>query len=374
MLKREVTQWLKNDALPLWTNKGVDWKNGGFYEAFSFEGVPQEIPRRCMVQARQIYSFRVCSELNLCENENAEKAILLGVDSLIKKYSLENGSFAHSATAEGKIVDATPDLYAQAFALFGLAQAYRIQANYHLKQRALEFVKYLYRERALPQGGFSELSQGQTVYEANPHMHMFESALAWMEIDPAPEWKQLADDLLDLALTKFIDSKTGALAEHFHADWTPKLEDSGFIFEPGHHYEWAWLMGLYQKYTGRDLTPVRLKLIELAETYGIHNERNAVVDEVFSNGQIKLISSRFWPQCERIKALLQIAHEIPAQKDYYFNKADEAVRALFKFFETPTPGLWFDIWLESGEFKIQPAKASSLYHITGALTDYLKYR
>lgn len=374
MFKDKSIAWLKNDVLPLWINKGVDWENGGFYEAFSFEGTPQDIPRRCMVQARQIYSFRVCSELNLCDQNLAHKAMDLGIESLIHKYSETDGSFVHAATAEGTVTNRNPDLYAQAFALFGLANAYRLSKKEHLKDRALKFINYLYQERKLPQGGFSELQDSEVIFEANPHMHMFESALAWMEIDSHPQWKKLADDILDLALTKFIDSKSGALAEHFNSDWSPKTVDGLFVFEPGHHYEWAWLMGLYQKYTGKDLLDIRLKLVNLAETHGIHPERKAVVDEVWSNNKIKVSSSRFWPQCERIKVLLQLAHEQPTKKDFYLTKSDEATAALFKFFETPKQGLWYDIWQENGEFKIQPAKASSLYHITGALTDYIRLR
>lgn len=374
MFKEQSIAWLKNDVLPLWINSGVDWTHGGFYEAFSFEGTPQDIPRRCMVQARQIYSFRVCSELDLCDKNLAHKAIDLGVESLIRKYSESNGSFAHAATAEGSITNKTPDLYAQAFALFGLANAYRLSKKEHLKERALKFVEYLYKERKLLQGGFSELQDSEVLFEANPHMHMFESALAWMEIDSHPEWKRLADDILNLALTKFIDKQTGALAEHFNSDWTPKTVDGNFVFEPGHHYEWAWLMGLYQKYTGKDLLAVRLKLVELAEAHGIHTERKAVIDEVWSNGDVKTSSSRFWPQCERIKILLQLSYEKTEQKNYYLSKSDDATKALFKFFETPKKGLWYDIWLDDGEFKIQPAKASSLYHITGALTDYIRFR
>lgn len=374
MLKEKSIQWLQQDVLPLWTNKGVDWENGGFFEAFTFEGTPQDIPRRCMVQARQIYSLRICSELNLCDKDLSAKAIHQGIQSLVKKYSLSNGSFAHAADAKGNITDATPDLYAQAFALFGLANAYRLEPRPELKQRALEFIKYLETERKLPQGGYSELQNGQTVYEANPHMHMFESALSWMEIDSAPEWKELADSLMNLALTKFIDPATGALAEHFNSDWTPIRANGNFVFEPGHHYEWAWLMGLYQKYTGKDLTSVRKKLVDIAETTGIHTERKSVIDEVWSDGKAKLTTSRFWPQCERIKVLLQLALEDSTQKNFYLQKADEALTALFNFFETPRKGLWFDIWQDDGEFKIQPAKASSLYHITGALTDYIKFR
>ena len=49
---------------------------------------------------------------------------------------------------------------------------------------------------------------GQIVYRSNPHMHLFEAALAWMAVDRDPEWRSLADELCVLATTKFIDEET----------------------------------------------------------------------------------------------------------------------------------------------------------------------
>ena len=51
--------------------------------------------------------------------------------------------------------------------------------------------------------------------------------------------------------------------------------------------------------------------------------------------------------------------------------ADQAFDALFKFFKG---GLWEDQILENGEFKKQPVKASSLYHIVNALSEYINKR
>ncbi|MFV8258759.1 AGE family epimerase/isomerase [Bdellovibrio bacteriovorus] len=366
--------WLSKDVLPLWLNKGVDWERGGFVESFSLEGEPQDVPRRSMVQARQIYSLRLGMELGLCDQEKSRKAIDIGAAALIRNYSLPSGGFIHSATKEGEAKNTTPDLYAQAFALFGLAHAYAVNPLPEYKERSRQLVQYLYSERHLSQGGFTELTDKGVQYEANPHMHMFESAVAWMAVDSDPLWKKLADEILNLCLTKFIDPKSGTLAEHFNADWSPILENGKFVFEPGHQYEWAWLMGLYQGLTGKDLTAVRENLIVLSEKHGIWNERKSVIDEVWSDLSAKTKTSRFWPQCERIKAVLQMGLEKKDQRAQYAQAADEAMATLFKFFETPQKGLWFDTWQESGEFRIQPAKASSLYHIIGAINEYVRYR
>ncbi len=40
----------------------------------------------------------------------------------------------------------------------------------------------------------------------------------------------------------FIDGGTGALREFFDHDWAPIPGDKGRIVEPGHLFEWAWLL------------------------------------------------------------------------------------------------------------------------------------
>ncbi len=368
MLKRKALDWLSTKALPLWLERGIDWSGGGFFENLSPEGEALIGPKRSMVQARQIYSFRTAIALGVCGTGPAANAIEHGATFLRGPCSLASGAFAHSVSPEGTVHDANPDLYAQAFALFGLAQLHALSPRAPLRARAFALLQYLERERKLPEGGYSELSQGHAVYVSNPHMHLLEAALAWMEVDGDPRWRALARSLLDLCLDRFIDAGTGMLAEQFTERWKPILWEGKFYFEPGHHYEWCWLMGRYEALTGEDLSTARLGLFDRAESYGVRSERGAVVDEVWSDGTVKTASSRFWSQCERVKAAAQLAR---TRKDERFRAAaEQALATLLRYFETPLPGLWFDTWSHEGIFVPQPAKASSLYHIIGAIQEY----
>src|SRR3989338_7611427 len=56
-IKTQNNQWLSQYVFPLWMEKGVDSQNGGFIESIEHNGSPQDVPRRAMVQARQIYAF-----------------------------------------------------------------------------------------------------------------------------------------------------------------------------------------------------------------------------------------------------------------------------------------------------------------------------
>lgn len=147
---------LKNDVFPLWFEKGIDRIQGGFIENLSFNNDIPDMPRRAMVQARQIYSFLTGYRMGLISKDQAYFAVDQGVDYLVKNFSLPSGGFAYSIHSTGTIAGAHPDLYTQAFALFALAQSYSIHQNQKVKSRAQDLVSYLYLER-LHNGGFTEL-------------------------------------------------------------------------------------------------------------------------------------------------------------------------------------------------------------------------
>lgn len=370
------TLWLKNDVFPLWSEKGIDRVHGGFVESISFEGEVLNIPRRAMVQARQIYSFLTGHKLHCCDSQTTEFAIQQGVQYLLERFSQENGSFAYSVSPTGAPLNNIPDLYTQAFALFGLAQVYTFKSDAQIKERALELVSYLYKERAVEAGGFTELNdKGEVLYRSNPHMHLYEAAIAWMQIDHAPEWKKLGKELTTLCIEKFICPKSHVLAEYFDKNWNPLQENGRFIYEPGHQYEWAWLLSLYEDLTQQDLKSVRHQLFQLAEQHGVSKSRKIVFDEMWSDYTPKTQSSRFWPQCERIKAAVRLGQEVPTNSQaLYAQAADEAMETLFNFFKTPMNGTWHDAVSAEDTFNSTSAKASSLYHIINAMDEYIHLR
>lgn len=369
-------KWLSNYVYPLWGDKGVDKLHGGFVESLSFQGEPLPLPRRAMVQCRQIYSFATGARLGSCPPPWAEHHVILGTKYLVDKFSLPHGGFRYSIEVDGRPKNDNPDLYTQAFALFGLAQEFAVTRDPKTKHRALELLDYLQRERSVPGGGYTELDEsGNKSYKSNPHMHLFEGAIAWMQVDRnEARWQNLGAELIELCTQKFIDRETGVIGEYFDSSWKHLKENGRFIFEPGHQYEWAWLMSLYQELTAKDLQDTRHRLFHLAEKYGTSPQRKVAYDEVWSDWSPKKTSSRFWPQCERIKAACRLGAEVIADQAAYATAADEALETLFKFFATPIQGMWFDQLSEMDTFSGDSSKSSSLYHIVNALEEYIVYR
>jgi mannose-6-phosphate isomerase len=360
MKKEQSLDWLRKLSIPLWLERGLDARVGGFVENLSWRGEPMLGPRRCMVQARQIFSFRAAIALGVVEERTASAAMRSGLELLLSRFSLPSGAFRHAIDESGDPHDESAGLYGQAFALFGLAEGYALFREETMRERAKALLAYLRRERKAKGGGYTEIEAGKVVYRSNPHMHLFEAALAWIEIDRS---EPLADELLELCVSRFVDSATGLLGENFLEGWERERSPDGrFHWEPGHHCEWSWLLGRYQELLGRDLSGLRVRLYELAEKHGRDPSRAGVlIDQCWSDFSPKLRSARFWPQCERIKAASQLRRREAAR---------EAMSALFRYFETPVAGLWYDTWEQDGVFREQPVKASSLYHIIGAIKEY----
>ena len=284
---------------------------------------------------------------------------------MIRNYSLPSGAFAHSTDSHGKIINTLPDLYAQAFVVFGLAQTFELTGQKEIKDRAKSCIAYLQRDRRSLNRGFTELENNQPVYASNPHMHLFEAALAWMRIDTDPIWGNLAEEIFELCQKQFIDPVSGALCEKFDSNWKPLRPNGQFVFEPGHHFEWAWLMLEFEKLSSRSAGQTPARLFDLAEAWGLHPQTGLAIDEVWSDRQPKKLSSRFWPQGERVKAAVALGRH---------HAADQALSGLFRFLNSPAAGLWEDTLDSSGKFSEQPIKASSLYHIINAISEYVQKR
>ncbi len=368
----ECRNWLSESVFPLWTKKGIDPVNGSFVESLTFEGEPQAVPRRAMVQARQIYSFSEAMKMGLINESDGRRILERGLDFLLSKYSLPSGAFIQTVLPDGKAENKESELYTQAFALFGMAYAYEVSGQNLIKDRAKKLLNYLNQERRAPRGGYTEIKGGKVLYQSNPHMHLFEAAIAWLKVDTDPVWKNLATDVFDLCRTQFIDKKVGVICEYFDETWQPLRENGLFIFEPGHQFEWAWLMLQYENLTGISVGSIPTQLYDNAEKYGI-NSHGEAVDEVWSNFEIKKSSSRFWPQSERIKAALSVGLH-SKDKAHYAVSADQALSVLMNYLKTPVRGLWYDTLLESRQFSQTPAKASSLYHIINAMSEYSNKR
>jgi len=171
----------------------------------------------------------------------------------------------------------------------------------------------------------------------------------------------MADGVAELCLERFIDPASGALREFFAADWAPAPGVEGRIAEPGHHYEWAFLLDRWARLAGRERPAAAGRLIAFADAHGIDARRGVAINAVLIDGSVHDPVARLWAQAERVRA-----YTVDRRPDDAARLA-AAIRGLRRFLATPTDGVWFDQLAADDRFVIEPARATSLYHVVGAV-------
>ena len=89
---------------------------------------------------------------------------------------------------------------------------------------ALRCLEQLRERLGKQSGGFEESAPPSLPLKSNPHMHLLEAALAWIEVSEGAArtpWIALATEIVGLCLTYFVDANTGAVGEYFDYDWGP---------------------------------------------------------------------------------------------------------------------------------------------------------
>lgn len=365
--------WLLHHAAPLWSTVGVDDVNGGFYDAIGQDGAPLAVPKRCRTIARQIYSFALLSQLQ--PGGPWPRLVKSGCDFLVDRYRTRQGEYRNSVDIQGRPHDEGCFNYELAFVLLALAHAAHVLENRALEDLAFEIYDFLARGRAHPAGGYIE-GTDQAYLLANPHMHLFEAALAWREISNAPCWKLMSDSLGTNCLDRMIDRENGTICEHYNRQWEPASFGVAPLVEPGHQFEWAWLLLRWAVLTGESsrVEPAVTRLYQFGMTFGVDPERGVAVAGLSPSGAVQDPSARLWAQAEWLKAALALA-KAPWQlrRQSLEEDAARAWAGLSRYLETAIPGLWFDILKEDNSFVDEPARASSLYHIVGAIDALTEY-
>lgn len=363
---------LFEDILPLWSTVGIDRVRGGFCESISREGRIPSSSRRVRVTARQIYSF--CEAARLGWNPTAATACIRHGYRFLLSHSGPDGLLFHSLSDDDTLLDQDHHLYDQAFLLFAYAHSFAHLQDEDYRRRAVSLLESLRLRLGHEAGGFKDHSRTPYPLRSNPHMHLLEAALAWMAVDANPVWRVLADEIVSLFKSRFFDPDRGVVREYFNADWDVLEEGGRWRIEPGHNYEWAWLILRWAQATGGKIGDRAERMIGFAESHGVDPSRRVAVNELWSDGAIADGQARLWPQTERLKAWLALAETLDGERKWIAEQnACEASLALLSYL-TPDPrGIWHDVMLEDGSFKSGVAPASSLYHIICALGELLRY-
>lgn len=371
-LTSRAETWLREAALPLWATRGFDARAGLFEEQLSFDGAPVlTVPRRVMVQCRQIAVFASAGLSGRFAGGGALATSTM--QRVIERFHEADGrpGWVFSIDREGRVAEGKRDLYAHAFVLFALACVMRVERDPVFEAAVEATLRFLDDEFAgSSHGGFWDcLPRPDALRRQNPHMHLFEALIALFETTGRADVLTRVRRLRDLAVARFLDPATGALREYFSDDWRVHPAPGAGSVEPGHLFEWAWLLRRWQIVSGEDQAGPVGALLGLARRAGLDAATGRIVDEIGEDGVLRRASSRSWPHAEALKALTTEAALSGSAPDPAITAITAILTRLLTVYCRPElGGGWID-HVDEGDRPISTVMpASTLYHLYFGIT------
>ena len=359
--------WLTEKALPLWSTRGFETRRGRFHERLAFDGSPLPQPGyRLMVQARQIAAFAQATLLGWFDGAPmAERAYASMVEAYYRTDGREGWIF--SVDDAGRPRDSTRDLYGHAFVLYAMAWMHRLTGSRGPIALALETLAWIETGMVGCGSGFRDaVPERDALRRQNPHMHLLEAVLALWEATGDDRFAARATALADLFAERLF-SPCGVVLELFDGEWSPVAATGRNIVEPGHQFEWVWLLRWYQRLSGQSFDGHVQMLLDHALNHGVLDGTGIVIDAVDETGRAVTQSRRSWTHAEAVKAMaVEHGQGRPAMAPRATAFLDEIART---FTADGLGGGWFDHVDQHGAAIVDYMPASTLYHLVGAVAE-----
>jgi N-acylglucosamine 2-epimerase/mannose-6-phosphate isomerase len=360
-----------DEALPFWATEGLDRRYGGCVESFALDGrTPSGVGfKRTRVLCRQIYVF---SHAELLGWSGAAAASDHLYASLREQFwQGPDEGWPRTLTTAGQLLDPTPDLYDHAFALFALGWRHKAFGDSEALALAHQTLDVIERRFRHPSGvGFHNELPPQTPRLQNPHMHLMEAALVLAETTRERRFAALANELAELFRTRLMRLPDCVTPERFDDGWRPIGGNDGLCIEPGHQFEWAWILARRQKLLGGDDAAIVRALVSWAESRGVDAKTGVTWNAVRDDGKPLDRGSRTWPNTERMKGWIGL-HELGGV-DASAAVAGSATLLLDRYLGQAPRACWIDSFDEQGAPTAEVIPASTLYHVFLAFAEALR--
>jgi mannose/cellobiose epimerase-like protein (N-acyl-D-glucosamine 2-epimerase family) len=371
--------YLRTRLLPLWVQRGFDTRHGGFHNRLD-RGTLEPAPdgnKRLLVQTRQIFALAWASRM-FGDPLLAERA-RAGFAFLRQRYlDPVHGGWFLTVTPEGEPLDRSKDLYAHAFVLLALSELALLPDSGDLRAIALELAREttaLLVERlgdpahgGLLEGASESWVPLRGTRRQNPHMHLFEALLALHAAGAGDVYLERALELGTLLRERWIDPERGCLFEYFTPDWRVDLSVENGAVEPGHCFEWVWLLHRHPRL--RDdpgLRGVAEALWCFASRHGLDPRDGAPFDVVTASGEVLRDTKRAWPQTEYLKALGVRAEWYGCTESR--ERVGEFAGLCLARYVDASHGGWNEHTDRAGQVISPLMNATTVYHVMLALVD-----
>jgi len=247
-------QELTGNILPFWMRHTVDRENGGFHGAVDCDlRVDRHAPRASVINSRILWTFSAAARSlgDAAYRETADWAYDYIAD---KFWDKEFGGVYWMLDWHGQPTSDRKQIYAQAFAIYGLAEYYRATG----RAESLEGAKQLYRlieeksgeseyggyleARARDWSALEDLRLSEKDLNCpksmNTHLHVLEAYTNLLRVWDDPGLRASLKGLLKVTMDRIMDRASAHFKMFFDNQWNSLTDHVSF----GHDIEGSWLM------------------------------------------------------------------------------------------------------------------------------------
>jgi len=248
----ELEDELQNNILPYWIDMMTD-PEGGFYGRRDGHGVlDREAPKGCILNSRILWTFASAYRI-FGKVEYLEAAFNAKDEVVVRFYDEMNGGTYWSLDSEGRPLDTRKQIYAIAFAVYGLSELYRATGD----EESLEYAVRLFQ--SIEDHSFDSQKNGYLEAFAqdwkpiedmrlsdkdqndaktmNTHLHVLEGYTALYRVWDDEILARRLRNLIELFLDRIL-LPDGHLALFFDEDWNITSHVTSY----GHDIECSWLL------------------------------------------------------------------------------------------------------------------------------------
>lgn len=346
-----LREHFERTVLPLWRGPGFNAAMRLPYEALNLaDQTPLPVTRyRTMACARQLFVHSLAGA--------ASHADLL-FDSLRRYFrDPRHGGWFYSVDADGAPLETTKDLYTHAFVIFACAQYFATSGNRDAldmlnETAALVDARFAATSGLLHAALDEDFATVRSSALQNPLMHLTEAYLEASETTGDAAFDTALAKLADAVAGTFVHTPTGAIAEL-------PMGTPGNRFEPGHQFEWFYLVARAgQRIERSGLAPYLARAFDFAQRHGVDATMGGVCAALNEDGSIQDPTERIWAQTEFLRALATRA-----------NAADRALLpAQIERFRTRFlhPSGWYECKTAAGEVSRADMPSTTPYHLATA--------
>jgi mannobiose 2-epimerase len=305
--RQEAEKELKN-ILHYWMQHTIDDDQDGFYGKIDNDNkIHPQAPKGSVLNSRILWAFSAA--YNFTSNkqylEIADRAFHYILHHFIDK---EFGGVYWTVDSEGKPIDTKKQIYALAFALYGISEYAIATGLPKAKEQALNLFSTIeqYSHDTKKRGYIEALTQDWKEIKdlrlsskdanerksMNTHLHVLDAYANLYRIFPDESLCKNISELIELFLQHIIDEQNSHLILFFDDDWQPRSD----IISYGHDIEAAWLILEAAEIIGDRalINKVKKRSVKIADATREGLDKDGGLWYEYGKGSHHLVKEKHW--------------------------------------------------------------------------------